>query len=442
MIWPYYSLFSLGLAAAAPFLLWKEKARAGLSQKLGAVPGRVRQAVDGSARRIWVHSVSVGEFNATFPLIQAFRQAHPEYAIFISTATATAQRLAQDKLGDVATIFYFPFDLPWAVNSWLDAIRPEIAVIAETELWPGFTYECKKRDIKLCIVNGRISPRSFARYKTCGRLFRSVLERFDAIAAQSNDETLRYRALGADPQKVITCGNMKFDGIKALSTEGQAKLREELGLRDEFVIVGGSTHEGEEVALLEAFSAVNVPARLILVPRHPERFQRVCDIVEAHGCRARRFSRGDRFEQPNDVYVLDAIGHLMAFYSVGSVAFVGGTIAPVGGHSLIEPFAYSIPVVCGPHTDKTRDVARSLLERRALVQVSDSSELTRQICGLAANPAERLRLGSAGRTYLSDSQGAVYRTLALLESLIEPMDSYLGSPDRETRIKVEQRSNT
>jgi 3-deoxy-D-manno-octulosonic-acid transferase len=418
MIWPYYSLFSLGLVAAAPFMLWREKARAGLAQKLGSVPARVRQTAASKPNRIWFHAVSVGEFNATLPLLEAFRQKHPHYSVFVSTATATAQRLAQDKVGDWATVFYFPFDLPWAVQSWLDAIQPQVAVIAETELWPGFTYECRQRGIKLCIVNGRISPRSFKRYRRIGSFFSRVLGRFDAIAAQSDQEAERYRALGAREEAVYACGNMKFDGIKALSTEGQARLREQVGLRDEFVIVGGSTHEGEETALLNALNAHPDNTRLIIAPRHPERFQRVCDLVEANGCRARRYSSGDRFERPNDVYVIDTIGQLMAFYSLGSVAFVGGTIAPIGGHSLIEPFAYSIPVLCGPHTEKTRDVARSLLERDALVQVQSPEELAKEIIRLAANPAERLRLGAAGRTYLSDSQGAVNRTLSVLESVM------------------------
>ncbi len=419
MIWPYYSLISLGLAAAAPFLLWREKARAGLPQKLGRVPKRIGRVASKAEKRIWFHTVSVGEFNATYPLLEAFRQSHPDYSVFISTATATGQRLAEEKVGDWATVFYFPFDLPWSVKNWLDAIKPEAVVIAETEIWPGFTYECKKRGIKLCIVNGRISPRSFKRYQVISGFINGVLARFDAIGAQSEAEAVRYRTLGANPDAVVNCGNMKIDGIRTLSTEGQSQLREDLGLSDEFVIVGGSTHEGEETALLAAYNAQKPPCRLILAPRHPERFQRVCDLVEANGCRARRYTRGDRFEQPNDIYVLDTIGQLMAFYSVGSVAFVGGTLAPIGGHSLIEPFGYSIPVVCGPYTEKTRDVARSLLERRALIQVQDATQLAQQISRLAANPNERLRLGATGRTYLNDSQGAVNRTLLLLNSLLE-----------------------
>lgn len=419
MIWPYYSVFSLGLAIGAPFLLWREKARAGLDQKLGAVPPRVRQAARASEKRIWFHTVSVGEFNATLPLLDVFHKTNPDWAIFVSTATATGQRLAQEKVGDWATVFYFPLDLPFAINSWLDAIQPEIAVIAETEIWPGFTYECQKRGVKLCIVNGRISPRSFRRYQKVRNFFAPVLNRFDAIATQSPEETLRYRALGAKAEAVATCGNMKFDGIKALTPEGQTKLKEDIGLGDDFVIVGGSTHEGEESALLAAYNAQKQPTRLILAPRHPERFQRVCDLVEANGCRAVRYSRGDRFERQNDVYVLDTIGQLMAFYSMGSIAFVGGTIAPIGGHSLIEPFAYSIPVVCGPHTEKTKDVARSLHERQALVQVQSVEELSRKISELAADPAERIRLGAAGRVYLNDSQGAVIRTLAVLQKLVD-----------------------
>ena len=423
MMWPYYTIFSLGLLGASPFLLWREKARAGLKQKLGVVPHRVKSTAANNDKRIWFHAVSVGEFNATLPLLDAFRQKHPEYAVFVSTATATAQRLAHDKIGEWASIFYFPLDVPWALNNWLNAIKPQVAVISETELWPGFTHECQQRGIKLCIANGRISPRSFKRYQMIHPLFAFVLERFDAIAAQSDIEAKRYRDLGANPQAVFACGNMKFDGIKALNTEGQAKLREEIGLKDEFVIVGGSTHEGEESALLNALEMQPNNTRLIIAPRHPERFQRVCDIIESHGCRARRYSAADRFEQLNDVYVIDTIGHLMAFYSLASVAFVGGTIAPIGGHSLIEPFAYSIPVVCGPHVEKTRDVARSLLERNALIQVRTPRELGVEIARIAQNPAERLRLGAAGRAYLSDSQGAVARTLSVLESLLQEVQS-------------------
>jgi 3-deoxy-D-manno-octulosonic-acid transferase len=429
MIGLYYTAFSLLLAVAGPpLLLFKKKARVGLAQKLGSVPAGIQPK--GTAKRVWFHTVSVGEFNATLPVINAFRQAHPDCQIFVSTTTGTGQALAQSKVGDWATVIYFPYDVPWAINAWLNAVQPDMVAIAETEIWPGFIYECHKRGVAVCCVNGRISPRSFKRYQSISSLVKPVISRFTAIAVQSEQEAFRYRALGAKQDSVIACGNTKFDGLRAVSPEERAQLQQQLNLSaDDFVIVGGSTHEGEEAALLTALnrlmeqrasgSASRGRVRLIIAPRHPERFQRVFQIIEAAGFRVRCFTRAEAFERDNDVYVLDTIGQLLNYYSLATAAFVGGTLAPIGGHNIVEPCIYATPVICGPHVEKTRDVANALLDRKALLKIDTVDELVKALSDLRNSQTQRELIGAAGKHYLDQSQGAVARTSAVLDSVYQ-----------------------
>jgi 3-deoxy-D-manno-octulosonic-acid transferase len=425
MIWLYYLLVALVLALAGPvILLLQKKTRTGLAQKLGSVPADFASDLP-EGKRIWFHAVSVGEFNAILPLLKAFKEKHSHYSIFVSTTTATAQQLAQDKVGAWAKTFYFPLDLPFCFNPWLDCIKPEVVAIAETEIWPGFSYECQRRGIELCFVNGRLSPRSFGRYSKLKAFFGPVIGRFNVIAAQSQQEAQRYLELGAKRQAVVATGNMKFDGIEPIAQSEQAQLRELLNLsNDDMVITGGSTHEGEESALLSALKSLGGKTRLILVPRHPERFEQVATLIESVGFRVRRYSRQQSFEKEGDVFLLDTIGKLTAFYSVTSVAFVGGTLVPVGGHSLIEPCAYEIPVVSGQHIFKTRDVAERLMQRQALVMVKDQSELTQQLQALIDSPAQRRMLGVNGKAFLLESRGAVERTLAALETVLHKEQQY------------------
>ena len=445
MIWFYYTIFALVMALAGPFLLLQPKARIGLWQKFGIVPDAIASKIDTSRPAIWFHAVSVGEFNAIAPLLQSFRTEHPDFQIYVSTTTGTSQKLAKERVGDWATVFHFPFDLPWALRNWLNCIKPIAVVIAETELWPGFAHECSLRGIKSCIVNGRISPRSFKGYMRLRWLFQALLRQFAAVGVQSEQESLRYRTLGAKDSAVQVCGNMKFDGIKSLSATEQQVLRKKLNIgTTDLVIVGGSTHESEESALLEALAKLPAHCRLILAPRHPERFARVSQIVQNHGYRPRRYSADEQFERQGDVYVLDTIGQLTNFYSLSSIAFVGGTIAKIGGHSLIEPFAYSTPVVCGPHTEKTRDVASALLQRNALLQVPDASALVETLKQLCDSESTRRRYGAAGREYLDQSQGAVQRTMNMLNSVLstdrrlssQPTGSSAPMQDDQVRVEM------
>ncbi len=451
MILGYYLVVASILLLAGPVLLWIKKCRAGISQKLGIIPPSIRAALaqhgdagatrgsydqhmDGTAivQRVWFHAVSVGEFNAVYPLVLEFRERHPAIQICVSTTTATGQEQAKKKVGDFATVFYFPFDLPFAVKPWLDLIRPEMVFIVETEIWPGFLHECRKLRVPVVLINGRLSPRSFAGYMRWRWFFKDVLKNFAALAVQSEGEAKRYAALSGTTKGITVCGNIKIDGIKPVQSGQIAQLRNELGLTfDDVVLVAGSTHEGEETALLNCPAVKENRVKLILVPRHPERFARVSAQIESAGFRVRRFSRTEAFEKDGDVYLLDTIGQLGRFYGVASLAFVGGTLVPIGGHSLAEPCAYSCPVLCGSHVHKTRDIATSMLEQEALVQVQSVHDLHSVIAELSLSPGRRAEIGEKGNTWLQENQGAMERTLQFIDSLLE---SPLRKPDTKVLI--------
>ena len=428
----YYTLLFLVCLIAGPFiLLFKKKARAGLSQKLGFVPADFKSTDFRSP--LWFHAVSVGEFNAVWPLVLSLHEKYPEQAIVISTTTLTGQELAKSKAGGFAKVFYFPFDLPWGARNWLKTIKPRAVLIVETELWPGFYDVCSKLDIPAIVVNGRMSPRSFKQYMSLHGLIGEALSKTSLILAQSKQEAERYRELAGAAADIRVTGNLKFDGLKPIEASERQALQKQLTLNDDdLVIVGGSTHEGEESVLLSATQALReagLKPRLILVPRHPERFKRAADIVAKYGFSAIRFSNNDSFKSDDEVYILDTIGQLNRFYSIANIAFVGGTVAPIGGHNLVEPCAYSVPVVCGPHVHKTRDVARALVANDALLLNQDDQELIDNIVILAKDPELRKTIGANGCAFLAESQGAVKRALHYLEKFGNLLDSNYSNPE-------------
>ncbi|HMY02577.1 MAG TPA: 3-deoxy-D-manno-octulosonic acid transferase [Candidatus Obscuribacter sp.] len=422
----YYFCFALLLLLALPLLLFKKKARAGFSEKLGIIPGRIKSKQRQLAGCLWFHAVSVGEFNAVFPLIKAFKKEHPAAGLVVSTTTGTGQALAREKCRDLAEVIYFPYDLPFSNKAWLDALSPSLVAITETEIWPGFTYECKKRGIMLTVVNGRISPRSFKGYKRFRAFFGPVLRRFDNIGVQSLEEAERYRAIAGQEAKITVLGNLKFDGLTPPSEETRAALRALVNIDAGAapVVVAGSTHEGEEAAFLSYLKEHGKKREfhLILVPRHPERFQHVARLIEEAGFVVRRYSKQEGFlpdlAVSKQVYLLDAIGKLFDFYSLADIAFVGGTLAPIGGHNIMEPYAYGVPVVVGPHIEKTRDVAQALSQAGALTMVSSGEALTPALSLLLSDESERLSRGERGRGILIASQGAVGKAMHMLEATL------------------------
>jgi len=427
MMLAYYIFFALVLCLIGPFLLVNAKARAGLGQKLGRIPLDLVKAKGEIRGAMWLHAVSVGEFNAILPLVMALHQKYPRLPLVVSTTTKTGQDLAGQKLAGVARTFYFPFDLPFAINSWLDFVRPSSVVIAETEIWPGFVDMARANGIPLAVVNGRMSPKSFKGYARWKFFFGPVLRRFSVIGVQNEDERSRYRAVGGSTLPVVVLGNLKYDGLVPLPPEKIRALKSELGITDDtIVIVAGSTHEGEETAMLDAYASILQTALgqsgkmlLVLVPRHPERFDHVAQLIEQRGLILKRFSRGDRLDgAANPVFLLDTIGKLFDFYSLADVAFVGGTFAPIGGHNIMEPYAFGVPVLIGPRYEKTRDSAKALLAKDAIVVCQSTDALSCQLLQLLNDPILRKQKGMAGREILQESQGAVQNAMEMLAPFI------------------------
>jgi 3-deoxy-D-manno-octulosonic-acid transferase len=424
-------IYETGLTALllllGPFLLFNRKARAGLWQKLGIIENNLERRLGQLDRPTWFHAVSVGEFNAAWPFIQAFQKRFPDKAIVISTTTATGQALAKERAGQLATIIYFPFDLPWIVNKWLDLISPELVCIMETELWPAFMEGCRKRHLPVIMLNGRLSPRSFKRHKMIDPLSAPMLRKFALIGAQTQAEANRYRAIGGEALPVTVFGNLKYDGLTVLDSAQVAILASELNIGDgELVLVAGSTHDGEESTVLDVLDTYAAAPenkgkilRLIIAPRHPERFEAVADLIRQRGYNVKRHSLRQAFKDQSDVFLLDTIGSLSKFYAVASVAFVGGTLARVGGHNLVEPYAYAVPVVCGPSLYKTREIANTLIESNALRVGKNRSEVEQLLLSLLTNQELKATIGSCGKAWLQENQGASERALKAIEPLVD-----------------------
>lgn len=425
MIVIYQFFLALVLAIAGPFLLLRKKTRAGILQKLGFVPESIKNKSSELEGCIWIHAVSVGEFNAVYPLAKKFSQEYPDTPLVISTTTATGQAIAKDKASDIATIFYFPFDLPFAMKPWLDTLAPTCAIIVETEIWPGFVKECSARDINVLSVNARISPNSFNWYYKFRYFFGPVLKMFTRVGVQNQGEFERFTKVGAPEERTEILGNIKLDGLGPVQTEELNELREKLGLnKDDFVIVAGSTHEGEEEAVIKLAKYLskeedsNRPIKLIIAPRHPERFERAANIISDSGFSLKRFSKDESLKDKDSVYLLDALGQLTKFYGLASLAFVGGTIAPVGGHNVAEPYANAVPVCCGPNIQKTKDVALELKNCGALLLANDVEELCSKASQIYKDNDLRIGIGDKGAKWLNENQGACQRAFNMVNSVL------------------------
>lgn len=369
---------------------------------------------------IWIHAASLGEVNAAEPLIRALSEAWPDRDLYLTTFTPTGSTRVRERFGDDVFHVYSPLDLPGSVRRFFKRIRPGLAVIMETEIWPNLYHEMERRGIPSLLANARISDHSFDRYRRFTALTGPALAGLSRIGAQSETDAERLRAIGAPADRLSVTGNLKFDiELPAeLPADGRA-IRVSWG-DSRPVLVAGSTHEPEEPQLFEAFTRLlaDVPeALLVLVPRHPERFGPAARAAADAGLRTTR--RSEHASCPADVqcYVIDAMGELLRYYAACDVAFVGGSLEPVGGHNVLEPAALARPVVVGPHTFNFADITRSLLDAGAAAQVGDSAELAVVLKDLFARPERRLRMGQAGVDLVRRGQGAVDRTLALARTV-------------------------
>jgi 3-deoxy-D-manno-octulosonic-acid transferase len=409
------------LAAApawVPYVLAAGKRRRTLRDRLGM---RMAGIPAPSGRtRVWVHAVSVGETLSVSALAQRLRCQDPSLEVLLSTVTATGQEAAAKTLdSQIDGRFYFPFDLPGICGRFLSRIRPDLVAIIETEIWPNFLAACARRDIPAVILNGRISDRSFRRYKRLKFLFGRVLDGLTAVAAQTEEDARRFREIGADPRIVTATGNMKFD--IAPPPEGDTPLRawmKEEKRKGGTWFVAGSTHEGEDLPVLRAFArarAVNGDVRLLIAPRHPERFSAVEELCSREGWRVGRKTALARFgEDSPPILLLDTVGELPTAYAAADVAFVGGSLAPKGGHNILEPALYGVPVIVGPHMENFRDIARLFGDAGAMIRVEDGNGLSERLARWAEDPAEDAATGRRARELLDAFRGAADRNAAIV----------------------------
>ena len=441
MYFIYSVLAALALLLSSPWwllrMLTSGKYRAGLSERLGKFPARLQfQARRGQG--IWIHAVSVGEVLAVSGLIHELREIYPDHRVVVSTTTEAGHLLARSRYGP-ENVFYFPIDLGFAIRPYLRRLRPKLVIMAETEFWPNFIHLARKNGAKIAVVNARISDRSLPGYRRWRGLLVNVLKDIDVFMAQSEQDRERLIAIGAVPERVEVSGNLKFD-VKprqeaAIVAELEAAIKVQAA---QPVLVFGSTVDGEEPALLAAFTGVlrEFPkSLLVLAPRRPERFDEVFTLVRNEGLRCLRRSAWEGGGVPGNqttksevkvklagsVLLLDSIGELASIYRLADVALVGGSFEARGGHNILEPARFGAPVVVGPHMENFRDIMSAFAESSAAVQLASggAKEIERCLLDLLRDPDKRKSMGAAALEVLRRRQGATELTLHALKLLLE-----------------------
>jgi 3-deoxy-D-manno-octulosonic-acid transferase len=375
---------------------------------------------------IWIHAVSVGEVNASAALVTTLRERYPGIAVLVTTLTPTGAVRAKTLFGDLARVRYIPFDLPGSVRRFFKRVQPRVGVIFETELWPNLYHQCGRWRIPLVLASARISSRSVSRYRRLGSLFRDALSRGVVVAAQGAGDADRFMLLGADPDRTHVTGNIKFDFSVPPDIGERGRRLREFYAASRPMWVAGSTHGGEEEIVLEAQRIVrgtHPRALLVLVPRHPPRFDEVAHGLQRAGIRfVRRSQRlGEKAAAAAasaDVLLVDTLGELLDFYAAADVAFVGGSLVPIGGHNLLEPAALGVPILTGPYNANSADIANLLIARGAAEVVHAAGELGGRVSSLLLDPEERKRIGARGRDSVDSNRGALGKLLGLIEPLL------------------------
>ncbi|GAB2788006.1 lipid IV(A) 3-deoxy-D-manno-octulosonic acid transferase [Halomonas shantousis] len=420
-------LYSAALYLLSPLIwwrVWREWAPTHLRrERLGGV-ARPR-----NAKVIWLHAASVGEVLAAKPLIDGLCSRYPDHCLVVTTMTATGAERVQTlyPAEHFPVVHHFlPLDFPGAARRFIRRLRPRLAIIIETELWPNLMAACARHEVPVIVANARLSARAFAGYRRVGALMADTLANVSWLAAKSAEDARRFIALGMPAERAQVVGSIKYDLSLDEETRRRSKhLHARLGSRPAWV--AGSTHPGEDEQVLEAHRLLRQAfpeALLILVPRHPQRFEAVGALCESW-CQARgeelaRRSRGQWPGAAASVLLGDTMGELMMIYGAVDVAFVGGSLVEIGGHNLLEPAAYGVPVISGPHLHNFRDIADTLHEANALVEVTDAHTLGETLVDLFQRSAERERLGRAGEAVVSANRGALARTLAGIDERLTP----------------------
>lgn len=414
--WIYSAVFYL----AQPFLVYRLYQRArknpAYKERIPERFGRYRVASPDSC--LWVHTVSVGEFIAAQPLIEKLLQRHPEVPVLVTTMTPTGSERVQAALGDRVIHVYLPYDIPYAVKRFLRHFNPKALVIMETELWPNLIHYTSKRGAPVIVANARLSQRSADGYRKAAALVRPMLREISVIAAQAKPDGERFIELGLPPASLKVTGTVKFDLAVDAAVMARAKqLRQNWG-PERSVFIAASTHEGEDEQVLEAFKLVKQSlsdALLVLVPRHPERFQPVQSLVEKQGWPYVCHSAGSSIAPDIDVVIGDTMGELLVLLGASDVAFIGGSLEPVGGHNMLEALAMGTPAITGPHVFNFSVVAQLLSELQVLETVTTPLGLGDAVLRLLNNPQQRQALSKKGLQVVDENRGAIDRLLAILE---------------------------
>src|SRR6478672_4659241 len=430
-----YSLYSLltflVFAVVSPYFLYQavryRKYVGSLRQRLGYLP--IGLNVDGEDS-IWIHAVSVGEALTARALVTDLRARYPRLRLYLSTTTIAGQQVAKKTLTQLDGIFYFPFDWAFIVRRTLDIVKPRAFIMMETEIWPNLLRSCRARGVRTVLINGRISSRSYPRYKLVRPFFRRVLDDIDRFCMQSDESARRVIDLGADPARVTVTGSLKFDSLQVPTPVSHGRPRERV-LRyfrvssSRVVIVAGSTMKNEELAVLHAFARIKTLAPgslLILAPRHPDRFGEVERLArEEEFVTARKSDLPIDADPRADVVVLDTLGELAQVYQLATAVFVGGSLADHGGHNILEPAVFGKPIVFGPYMQNFKEIARTFLDNAAAVQVHSNRELESALLELLGDPVRRARLGAAARALVEANRGARIKTLAAIAQVLDPM---------------------
>ena len=429
-----YLLYDLTLYASAlflvPYYLYRGlrygKARHGLRERLGIYAQDFRQLLHGR-KVIWIHAVSVGETRAAIPLLKAMRERYPDALLLLSNVTETGREIAVG-VTEIDHYIFFPFDLRWIVRKALNLIRPDIIIIVETEIWPNFVMEAKRLNIPVVLVNGRISDRSFPRYRMAGKVLLPVLDSIADFCMQSEQDSRRIRHLGAPAGRVRVTGNLKFDmqppQIKHVDLE---TLKNELKLPENGRIwVAGSTHDGEESQLVNVYLELRKICPelfLVLVPRHPERCRQVQEELgklEIAATLRSTLPALNRTLQAGEVMIVDTLGEMLTLYALADLVFVGGSLVNIGGHNVLEAALLKKPVLYGSYMQNFKEIARLVRAAHAGLQVKDSDDLYRQMRILLENPDEARRIGENGYHLLEENRGATQKTLEVIDQRILP----------------------
>ncbi len=431
MIMVYNLLWIFGSLLAIPWLLVSvivsPKRRKTVLQRLGICASFGFQKIPvAKIQPLWIHALSVGEVLSAVSLAKALKRRHPERPVVFSASTLTGYETACRQLqGDLDAIFYFPYDLIFSVRRAIDRIQPSLVVIVETDIWPNFLYETKRRDIPVILVNARLSDRSFSGYRRFSKWTSPLFQCFSAICTQSSEDAQRFMGLGLPADKVALTGNLKYDMPPDLSSESTIQSLRQIFPQTAHrkYLVAGSTHPGEEAILLEAFSRLkkNIPTlSLILAPRNIERAEEICRLAVSTGWSAQllTYLLADTSPDVSDVVVVNTIGHLKSLYALCDVAFVGGSLLDFGGHNPLEPAAFSKPVMFGPHTGDVAESCRRLLAAGGAWRVNDADELTHAVHSLITDPEKFRSMGHQAHRVLMENQGALEKNLNIIQQFI------------------------